>query len=78
MSQPILEKYPAGVVLLTAFCNEHPELLPLRRARTYIATLYEQPENIQRIFRKRLGRWHVHVPSLIEYYENPTPVLKSA
>lgn len=78
MHHPLNQEHPTGVVMLTAFCEQHPDILPLRRARFYISTLYEQPETIQRIFRKRMGRWHVHVPSLIAYFEDPTPVLKSA
>lgn len=69
MSHPLIEQYPEGFATLTRFGKEHPDLLPPRRARHMVATLLQQPEPVRLIFRKRFGRWMLHIPSLVDYLE---------
>lgn len=69
MTHPLIQQYPEGLVTITAFGNDHPDLMPARRARHMIDTLASQPEPVQRVFRKRFGRWFLHVPSLVNYLE---------
>jgi hypothetical protein len=65
----LLEKYPSGFATITAFGKADSEILPERRSRHMIATITQQPELVQRVFRKRFGRWMIHIPSLINYLE---------
>lgn len=69
MSHPLLEQYPEQFVTVTKFDKDHPDLLSARRSRHMIATIAQQPEPVRRVFRKRFGRWFLHVPSLIAYLE---------
>ncbi|WOJ94214.1 hypothetical protein R0135_03365 [Congregibacter variabilis] len=73
----LIEKYPSGFETVTAFGKAHPEILPERRARNMIATLTQQPEPVQRVFRKRFGRWGIHVPSLVNYLELDAPLIST-
>jgi len=76
-THPLLDEYPDRLVLVTEFGKSHPNILPPRRARSYIAGLYSQPELIKRIFRKRFGRWFIHVPSLVEYLSIEDSLIRS-
>ena len=78
MAHHLIEQYPEGVVLITDFGNDHPEILPTRRSRAFIDRLAAEPEEVQRIFRKRFNRWFIHVPSLIEYLEIDKSLLKES
>ena len=78
MSHHLLEKYPTQIVPIIQFGADHPDILPLRRSRSCIANLEAQDEIIKRIFRKRFGRWYVHIPSLIEYMETEESIISAA
>lgn len=78
MQHHLLEQYPEGVVPLIQFGKDHPEILPERRSRAYIGRLAREPEIVQHVFRKRFNRWFIHIPSLIEYLENESSLLKSS
>jgi len=69
------QKYPIEFVPLREFCAAHPDLLPEPRARKYIANLTSQHSLVQRIFRKRFGRWHVHVPSYVAYMNDEQSII---
>lgn len=74
-TEHFMEQYPAEIALLTDFCEKFPDILPLRRARSaidQINTGTATPE-LSKVFRKRFGRWHVHVPSLVAYMLNDDP-----
>lgn len=75
MSHYLLEQYPQSVALISDFSDAHPEIFTLRKCRTLIARIADQPEAVQRVFRKRFGRWYIHVPSLVEYLEAEDPLL---
>lgn len=73
MIHPLIDQYPEQFVTLTKFNRDHSDLLPERRARHMIATLSMQPKPVQRVFRKRFGRWFLHIPSLVNYLEDGAP-----
>lgn len=75
---PLLDQYPDNLVSVTTFGREHPEILSPRRAYGFIDQINNgaPAESIRRIFRKRFGRWFVHVPSLVEYLESEDPLLE--
>lgn len=77
MRHPLLEQYPDELVLLTTFGEAHPEILPARRARKFIAQIStgHAPDQVRKIFRKRFGRWFIHVPSAVDYLTNEDPLL---
>ncbi len=75
MQHILLEQYPTGFCPLNQFGAEHPNLMPTRRARQKIATLEQQDEDVKRIFRKRFGRWYIHIPSLIAYMERDESII---
>ena len=75
MNHPLIDRYQEQFVTLTAFGHKHPDVLPARRARHIIANLETQPEQLRKVFRKRFGRWFVHIPSLVEYLEEGAPLL---
>lgn len=70
MTHFLVEKYPEGFVPIAEFGSSHPDLMPLRRAQHFITNLESQPLDVQRIFRKRFGRWFIHVPSLVAHLED--------
>jgi hypothetical protein len=69
MAHFLIEQYPTVVVPIIQFGKDHPEILTETRSRKFIANLDSRGEEVQRIFRKRFGRWYIHIPSLIEYME---------
>lgn len=75
MQHYLIEQYPADFVPLKVFTDEHPDLMPLRRARALIANLENQDDDVQRIFRKRFGRWLIHVPSLIAHLDREESII---
>lgn len=77
MCHHLLEQYPDELVLLTTFGEAHPEILPARRARKFIAQIStgNAPDQVKKIFRKRFGRWFIHVPSAVDYLMNEDPLL---
>ena len=78
MTHPLILRYPEGLVTITTFGNDHPDLMPTRRARHMIDTIAIQPEPVQRVFRKRFGRWFVHIPSLVDYLELESALVSKA
>lgn len=76
MQHHLLNQYPEGVVLITDFGSDHPDILSTRKARNIIDRLAAEPQIVQRVFRKRFNRWYVHVPSLIDYLEMESPLVE--
>ncbi|MCR9104749.1 MAG: hypothetical protein NXI15_05605 [Gammaproteobacteria bacterium] len=76
MQHYLLEQYPEGVVLITDFGDDHPEILSTRKSRNIIDRLAAEPRMVQKVFRKRFNRWYVHIPSLIEYLENQESLVR--
>ena len=74
----LLEQHPHGIVLLTTFCEKHPELLPLRRGRAVIDRLDDEPPDIQSVFIKVFGRWHVNIPRFAKHMVPEQPSANSA
>lgn len=75
MAHYLIDQYPALVVPIIQFGEEHPDILPTRRSRRVIANLEAHDDSVKKIFRKRFGRWYVHVPSLIEYMEREDSII---
>lgn len=68
---PLEKKYPDNFVMVTTFGEQTPDVLGKRQAYSHIDRINRgtaSPE-IRRIFRKRFGRWYIHIPSLVEYMD---------
>lgn len=74
MLEVLLKEFPTGFATLKEFSEQYPQILSVRRARNSIATLASQPPAVQKIYRKRFGRWFIHIPSLVAYMEDETPI----
>jgi hypothetical protein len=78
MQHSLIEQYPTLFSPLKDFTAKHPDLMPMRRARACIANLENQDDDVKLIFRKRFGRWYIHVPSLIAYMEREESIISAA
>ena len=78
LKQHLLKRYPHQFPTVTVFCRENPQLLPERRARYQIDKLLCMPEEIQRCFKTRGGRWHVDVVAFADFMADERPILEGA
>ncbi|MEP5568089.1 MAG: hypothetical protein ABJN62_09675 [Halioglobus sp.] len=73
----LIQKYPTGYALITDFGDSFPEIMSTTKARKHINRLDDESESVRKIFRKRLSRWYLHIPSLCEYMEREEPLIDS-